>query len=178
MSSQLTLIRPRNGRFPSFQRTCVALGQLPEFLFRALEFGTSQNRLFFETLSQNEPPRPHLREMIVRDQGRQYLLRNQFEVEEEPVAVGNEPLAALLLRCGPVQLRVLKSIDGMPPGCGDSVRRRKFYNQAGELYLDKNGGTHSTRLNLLLLWNFDESYNLGQVWLTCPLRAGENLRML
>jgi len=173
MALQLTLIRPRNGRLPSFERTRSALGQIPEFLFRALEYGTSQNRLFFETLSENERPRPHLREMIVRDQGRRFLERNNFQVDDELVSVGNEPLSALLLRCGPVQLRVLKSVDGLPPGCGDSLRRRRFYNQAGDLYRDRNGETRSTKLNLLFLWNFDQAFNLGQVWLACTLRAGE-----
>jgi hypothetical protein len=140
---------------------------------RPLEFGTSQNRLFFETLSQNEPPRPHLREMIVRDQGKRFLERNEFQVDDDLLALGNEPLSALLLRCGPVQIRVLKSADGLVPGCGDSFRRRRFYNQSPDFYRDPHGKAHKTKLNLLFLWNFDSSFNLGHVWLTCPIRAGE-----
>ncbi len=173
MSLQLTLPSSTTGKLPSFEQTLAALGQIPGFLFRALEFGTSQNRLFFETLSQNEPPRPHLREMIVRDQGKRFLERNEFHVDDDQLALGSEPLSALLLRCGPVQIRVLKSADGLVPGCGDSFRRRRFYNQAPDFYQDSRGKAHKTKLNLLFLWNFDQSFNLGQVWITCPIRAGE-----
>lgn len=173
MASQLPLFQLRAGRLPTFERTVSALGPIPEFLFRALEFGSSQNRLFFEQLSEKEQPRSHLREMIVRDQGKRFLERNQFQVEDESVTVGNEPLAALLLRCGPVQVRVLKSSDGLIPGCGESLRRRAFYNQKSDLYLRRDGKTQRTLLNLILSWSFDKSFNLGQVWLTCPLRAGE-----
>jgi hypothetical protein len=173
MVLQLTLPQSTTSKLPSFEQTLAALGQIPEFLFRALEFGTSQNRLFFETLSNDERPRPHLREMIVRDQGKRFLERNEFQVDEDLVGVGNEPLSALLLRCGPVQIRVLKAADGLAPGCGDSFRRRRFYNQAPDFYRDSRGKTYKTKLNLLFLWNFDPSFNLGQVWLTCPMRAGE-----
>ena len=30
-----------------------------------------------------------------------------------------------------------------------------------------------TRLNLIFLWEFDKAFNLGNVWLVCPMRAGE-----
>jgi hypothetical protein len=30
-----------------------------------------------------------------------------------------------------------------------------------------------TRLNLIFLWEFDKVFNLGGVWLVCPMRAGE-----
>jgi hypothetical protein len=173
MSLQFTLPSSTTGKLPSFELTMAALGQIPEFLFRALEFGTSQNRSFFETLSEGEAPRSHLREMIVRDQAKRFLERNEFHVDDDPLAVGNEPLSALVLRCGPVQVRVLKSADGLVPGCGGSFRRRRFYNQASDYYRDARGKTQKTKLNLLFLWNFDATFNLGQVWLTCPIRAGE-----
>src|SRR3979411_1922880 len=104
MALQLTLLQPRDGCFPSFEQTRSALGIAPQILFRALEFGTSQDRIFFEKLSENERPRPHIREMIVRDQGKRFLERNNFQVEEESISVGNEPLAALVVRFGPVQI--------------------------------------------------------------------------
>jgi hypothetical protein len=175
MGLQLPLIRPRNGHLPTFERTLAALGPIPNFLFRALEFGASQNRLFFDLLSEKERPRAHLREMIVRDQGKRFLERSEFQVEDEAVTVGNEPLAALVLRCGPVHMRVLKAAapDGLAPGCGASERRRGFYNQAPSLYLGLDGRTRQTKLNLIYLWTFDDAFNLGQTWLVCPLRAGE-----
>lgn len=174
MSLQLPLLQPDSGKFPSFKQAVDALGIVPEILYRALEFGTSQNRLFFEQLSEKERPRPHIREIIVRDQAKRFLQRNDFQVEDEVINVGGEPLAALLTRWGPVQIRTLKAISGLVPGCGDSFKRRRFYNQLPDLYLGRDGKTRQTRLNLLFLWDFDPTFNLGNVWLSLPLRAGEN----
>ena len=173
MSSQLTLLKPERGEFPRFHATVSALGDIPALLYRALEFGTGINREFFEKLSQNEKPRPHIREMIVRDQAKQFLRRNDFSVDEEPVSVGNEPLAALVIRLGPVQIRVLKASGGVVPGCGTSDRRRSFYNQYREVYQDRLGKVRETRLNLLVLWDFDSLFNLHQLWMACPMRGGE-----
>lgn len=173
MNLQLTLLRPNRGRVPTFERTLTALGEIPSILCRALEFGASQNRRFFEELSQKEKPRPHLREMIVRDQAKRFLERNDFQVEEESVTVGNEPLAALTAYCGPAHLRVLKGFGGTVPGCGDSGRRKDFYNQKPGLYRDGKGQIREAKLNLLYLWDFDKTFNLGDLWLACPMRAGQ-----
>jgi hypothetical protein len=108
MELQLPLLREVNGRVPPFHQTLAALGELPTFLYSAAEFGTSQVRSFFELLSEKETPRPHVREMILRDQAKRYFERNHFNIEDEALSIGNEPLAALLIRCGPVQFRVLK----------------------------------------------------------------------
>jgi hypothetical protein len=173
MELQLPLLRHVNGRVPSFPRTLAALGELPAFLYGATEFGSSQVRSFFEILSNKEKPRPHIREMILRDQTKRYLERNHFDIEDESLSVGNEPLAALLIRCGPVQFRILKGPGGSVPGCGESWHRRQFYNQKPSSYIDPRSGTiRQTKLNLLLLWDFDSNFNLSQLWLCCPMRAG------
>jgi hypothetical protein len=111
--------------------------------------------------------------MIVRDQAKRFLERNQFHVDEEAVSVGNEPLAALVIRCGPVQVRVLKGFESTIPGCGESSRRRDFYNQQPILYQNPKGQLTQTRLNLVLLWDFDGTFNLAPLWLACPMRAGD-----
>jgi hypothetical protein len=125
-------------------------------------------------MSEDEPPRAHIRETIVRDQGKRFLERNSFQVEDETISVGNEPLSALLVRCGLIQIRVLKGPGGIVPGCGDSLRRSKFYNQSRDLYLDKSGKTRETKMNLLCLWNFDNSFNLDRLWLVYPMRSGQS----
>jgi hypothetical protein len=174
MSLQLPLALDGPSRsFPSFADTLKALGSIPSLLYQSLEFGTSQNRAFFEQLSYNERPRPHIREMIVRDQAKCFLNRNDFSVDDEEVSVGNEPLAALIVRCGPVQLRVLKGPGGVIPGCSDSQRRREFYNQQAKTYRDRAGTIRTARLNLVVLWEFDQYFNLAPLSLVLPIRAGE-----
>ena len=173
MALQLNLLPPTAPVRPSFARTLSALGEIPAYLYRALEFGTERNRTFFKELSQNERPRPHIRESIVRDQGKRFLERNRFQVEEEAIVLGSEPLSALILRCGLIQIRVLKGPEGIVPGCGTSMRRRRFYNQQSDLYIDRSGGTRQTKLNLICLWEFDRNFNLAGLRLVYPIRAGE-----
>jgi hypothetical protein len=171
---QLNLLPSASSRrVPTFAQTISALGNMPAISYRALEFGRAPNRTFFETLSQKERPRPHVREIIVRDQAKRFLERNDFQVDEESVTVGNEPLSALVVRCGIIQIRVLKGAGGIVPGCGESFRRRHFYNQRPDLYIDRKGQTRQTRLNLLALWDFNTVFNLDKIWLVCPMRAGE-----
>src|SRR5262249_21859834 len=124
--------------------------------------------------SDNERPRPHIREMILRDQAKRYLQQHHFVIEDEEVSIGNEPLAALLIRCGSVQIRILKGRGGLIPGCGESKGRRSFYNQRPSTYLDpRTNRARTTKLNLVLIWDFDCHFNISELWLACPLRAGE-----
>jgi hypothetical protein len=174
MQINLNLNFPNHGRIPTFLQTVAALGSVPSILWRALEFGASQNRSYFERLSENELPRPHIREMIVRDQAKRFLERMNFPVEDDgsDVTVGNEPLVALTARFGPVQFRILKGKRGIVPGCGDSVARRKFYGQVPLYYLGADRQVRQTKLNLITLWDFDTLFNLGQLWLVCPRCGG------
>ena len=127
---------------------------------------------FFDEISDKETPRSHLREMIVRDQAKRYFARNAFTVDDEEVSVGNEPLAALIIRCGPAQIRVLKGPGGIAPGCGESDRRLDFYNQQPCAYRCTNGQIKTARLNLLVLWEFDQNFNLADLSLALPIRGG------
>src|SRR5689334_22470970 len=108
---------------PTFQKVMAILGSLTDILYRSVEYGTLQNRTYFEVLSEDERPRPHVREMIVRDMAKRFLERNDFVVGEERLIVGNEPLVALVLTWGEFQIRILKGKNGVLPGCGRSKDR-------------------------------------------------------
>jgi hypothetical protein len=170
---QMSLLWPdASAPVPDFQSTLTALGPIPSIFYRAVEFGTLQNRSFFDLLSEKEMPRPHIREMIVRDQAKRFLERNNFQVEEDRLIIGNEPLVALVVRCGPVRIRAVKGRKGVLPGCGRSRERRRFYGQQPSFYLDRSSRMRRTRLNLVLLYDFDELFNLARLWLACPRSGG------
>jgi hypothetical protein len=141
---------------PGFPQVLSALGTIPAILYRALEFGTAQNRAYFETLSENEPPRLHVREMIVRDMAKRFLERSEFVVEEDRLMVGSEPLVALVLRWNGIQIRILKGKNGVLPST----------------YLDDAKRPKRSKLNVVLLWDFDAVFNLKKLWLVCPRTAG------
>lgn len=158
---------------PTFEAALDALGPIPNLLYRALEFGTSQNRTYWDQLCDQERPGLHVREMLVRHQAKRFLLREQIPVKEDRFSVETEPLIALVFRYEDIAVRVLKGRKGIIPGCGRSRNRRRFYNQAPQFFLDKSRRTRKTKLNLVVLWDFDQSFNLRQLWLACPISAGK-----
>jgi hypothetical protein len=157
---------------PSFRRVAADLGSLVGILYRSIEYGTLQNRTYFEVLSDGERPRSHVREMIVWDMAKRFLERNNFVVEEERLIVANEPLVALVLTWGDFQIRILKGRNGILPGCGRSRIRKRFYGQFPISYLDAAGRSRRTKLNLIFLWDFDSVFNLAKIWLVCPKSGG------
>lgn len=165
------LFFPGRRRVPSFKDTVAALGDSPAYIYQALEHGSERCRSFFHDLSDKETPRPHLREMIVRDGAKRFLEKNAFIVGDDHIEMANEPMAAVLLRLGAIQIRILKGPEGTVPGCGTSDRRREYYSQKPGIYI-ANGVGSPTKLNLVLLWDFDPHFNIGNVWLCCPVGAG------
>jgi hypothetical protein len=157
---------------PSFEQTLAALGPVPNLLYRAIEFGANQNRAYSDMLCDRETPQSHIREMIVRHQVKRYLEKYRINVEEDRLNVGNEPLMGLFFRFRVYQIRILKGPNGEIPGCGVSKNRRRFYSQWPGFYLDASRRGRKTKLNLILLWDFDPSFNLGQLWLACPQQGG------
>ena len=140
-----------------------------------MEFAVAKNQEYFEKLCDRERPESHIREMIVRHQAKRYFKRLDARVEEEPddgLNLINQPLLALNLRLGPVALRILKGREGAVPGCGHSVARSRFYGQFSARHIDANRQIHETKLNLLVLWDFDKKFNLDQLWLACPPKGG------
>ena len=64
-------------------------------------------------------------------------------------------------------MRVLKGPNGTLPGCGKSERKKRFFNQVQTSYLVGNVPTR-TSANIIVLWDFDTSYALAQLWLALP----------
>ena len=160
---------------PSFEATAKSLKPIIPAFWRAMEFAVAKNQEYFEKLCDKEKPASHIREMIVRHQAKRYFKRLDVRVEEEPdngFNLINQPLVALNLRLGPVALRVLKGRDGAVPGCGYSVARKRFYGQFPTRHIDANHQIRETKLNLLILWNFDKEFNLDQLRLACPQKGG------
>lgn len=157
-------------RPPSFHEVQSELRDLLALLFRALEFGAVKNHAYFDELSDGERPRPHVREMVVRDHAARHLRDHKISVEED-LTIFSEALRALVVRHKGTHLRVLKARNGIVPGCGLSKPRRRFYNQSPTSYKEQDGTFVSTKWNLLLLWDFDSVFNIGKVWLVFPTRA-------
>jgi hypothetical protein len=172
---KLSLICVDPEPLPSFGEVMNDVKSLLRLLYEALDAGATVCRKYYDENCDGETPEAHLREMIVRQQAKRYLVKNGqpvTELRECRLRVATEPLISLLLHYKGFALRVLKAKQGIPPGCGLSKRRRQFYNQASVGYLGDDGKPAWSKTNLLVLWDFAPSFGIGRVWLACPEVAG------
>ncbi len=171
----LSLIQIYPEPLPAFTEVQRDLAPLLPVVFESLDAGTSVCRQFYEQYCGGDQPRPHLREMIVRDQAKRYMNRNGLrvqELQERRFKLATEPLISLLLHYRGYAIRVLKGRSGIAPGCGTSRKRRAFYNQAPVRFLDEANMPAGSDTNLLALWDFTPEFGLAGLWLACPQVAG------
>jgi hypothetical protein len=172
---RLSLISVEPDPLPSFDDVMREVAPLLRLLYESLDVGSTVCRSYYEQNCDGESPEPHLREMIVRDQARRFLIKHGLSVErlrERRFRLAAEPLISLLLHYRGFAFRVLKAKKGIPPGCGTSTRRKAFYNQASVRYLGDDGKPAGSQTNLLVLWDFSPSFGIANVWLACPQIAG------
>jgi hypothetical protein len=171
----LSLISLESEPLPSFAEVIIEVDSLLRLIYESLDGGAAVCRSFYEQHCDGETPEPHLREMIVRGQAKRYLAKNGLRVtrvKERGFRMTAEPLISLLIHYKGYAFRVLKAKKGVPPGCGTSIRRRAFYNQASVRYLAEDGKMAGSKTNLLLLWDFSPGFGIANVWLACPQIAG------
>ena len=171
----LSLISLELESLPSFAEVMNLVGPLMRLLYESLDAGATVCRRYYEQNCDGDDPEPHLREMIVRDQARRYLVKNGLQVtqvKERRFRLASEPLISLLVHYKGFAFRVLKAKQGVPPGCGLSRRRKEFYNQVSVRFLGDDGKPAGSKTNLLILWDFSPSFGIANAWLACPAIAG------
>jgi hypothetical protein len=171
----LSLISLELEPLPSFAEVMKLVGPLMRLLYESLDAGATVCRKYYEQNCDGDDPEPHLREMIVRDQARRYLVKNGLQVtqvKERRFRLASEPLISLLVHYKGFAFRVLKAKRGVPPGCGLSRRRKEFYNQVSVRFLSDDGKPAGSKTNLLVLWDFSPSFGIANAWLACPAIAG------
>lgn len=172
---KLSLISVEPEPLPSFGEVMKEVESLLRLLYESLDAGATVCRKYYEENCDGASPEAHLREMLVRDQAKRYLVKNGFQVvtiREPKLRLAAEPLISLLLHYKGFAFRVLKAKQGVPPGCGLSKRRKAFYSQVSVPYIGDDGKPAGSKTNLLVLWDFSPSFGIGRVWLACPEVAG------
>jgi len=118
---KLSLICVDPEPLPSFGEVMKEVESLMRLLYESLDVGATVCRKYYDDNCDGESPEAHLREMIVRDQAKRYLVKNGLrvtELKERRLRLATEPLISLLLHYKGFALRVLKAKKGIPPGCG------------------------------------------------------------
>ena len=145
----------------------------------ALEHGTFKVQEYFE--NEEVDVDRCLAPSLVRFWAKKELERTGHDVkeeEEEDFDLEHVTNIGLCLTYRHYHIRILKSFDGGLPVPGQSKKRRELYNQQIEMFdytsNDDRVSSPST-LNLIILWDVDELYNLQDLRLACP-KAGDFTR--
>jgi hypothetical protein len=161
---------------PSFEQTVKAVDPLPNLVYGVMEHATVKTRAFFTGEKQSHDP--FLAPCLMRFFAKHGLRQRGIKAEEDGEtsdfeALPNNGLAFFYRRH---HVRILKAaiVKGVPwklPGCGVSDPKQDFYNQQLQMYIAK-GKLHTSVLNIIFLWDFDQSFNLAGLHLACPMAAG------
>src|SRR5277367_3396458 len=97
---KLSLISLEPEPLPSFSEVMKDVESLMRLLYESLDAGATVCRKFYDDFCDGDTPGAHLREMIVRDQGKRYLAKNGLrvtELKELRFRLATEPLISLLV---------------------------------------------------------------------------------
>lgn len=143
------------------------LSPVTALVYRALEYGTEQARIFFED---GRPVDPHLFSGLVRYHSREFLKGDEHqEIGFKIHSVSNIGMKITYNR---FLLRIWKATDdGLLPPPGLSVSRAAFYNQPLPLFDSNDEPLLVTRL--AILWDVNSNLSLSEVTLVCPSESVE-----
>ena len=141
----------------------------------ALNQAMARTAFFFN--AENELPDRYLHPALVRWYAKRRLTESGHDVsEDEPdLAFTRDELAnnGLLLSHRDVQVRVLKCDDGELP-VPNSIARQGYYSQQVEMRFLENGDVSQFRMNLVLLWDVNDNYELSRLILVYPRSGGRS----
>ena len=157
---------------PDFQTAMSELGRIPLILYQGLEQAASEAAGFRDANCPSERMDEGLTASLVRFRLQRYLKRVGVESQlEDELSIDPLPFMGISLHYGTYHVKVLKGASGCLPGCGDSEKKVRFYNQVQTMYLVDNRPMQ-TNANLIVLWDLDLSYALSGVWLALPAAGG------
>ncbi len=171
MQSQTPLI-DLPADMPDFQVAMATLGRVPLILYQGLEQAAAEVAAFRDANCPGEQIDEGLTASLVRFHLQRYLKRVGIESQLEcDWSINRLPFMGISFHYGSYHVKVLKGAKGCLPGCGDSEKKVRFYNQVQSMYLVDNRPAQTTA-NLVVLWDLDLAYGLAGVWLALPAVGG------
>ena len=157
---------------PTYAVAMDNLAKIPLNLYQGLEAAASKTAAFRELESPNERIDEGLAASLVRFYVLKYLKGLGVEAVEEDWDLDSLPFMGISFHYAGCHVKVLKGPNGCLPGCGQSEKKTRFYNQLPSMYLVDNRPVQSSA-NLLVLWDFDSTYGVAAVWLALPAVGGK-----
>jgi hypothetical protein len=158
---------------PTSKEALKSLERIPDILYRGLEHAAFKTSTFRDAECPNEPLDGGLSASLLRFHAIRYLQGKGINALPDDPAWHFDHLSfmGIAFYYNQQHVRVLKGPQGSLPGCGISEKRKRFYNQLPSNYLVGNN-PNRTHSNLIVLWDFDFSYHLSQLWLALPAKGG------
>jgi len=174
MQAELFPLKPLPGKvIPSFEQVVAELRRVPAILYDSLEGAAYKVRTYRDAECPDERLDGGLSASIFRLHSLRGLKREGIDAEQDEFkwTFDRLPFLGISFFYRRHHIRVLKGRNGIPPGCGNSAKKRRFFGQTSSFYLEK-GKAQRSDLNLIVLWDFDFHYGLSNLWLGCPAVGG------
>src|SRR5712664_3963 len=126
MQQQQLLQRPDD--LPSFEQALEMLGDLILILYRALENGAYKVSAYRDAEFQGESLDAAFAASILRCHSSRMLKTVGTDFQVEDWVEDQIPFMGMSFYYKNCHIRILKGPNGELPGCGDSTRKRHFYN--------------------------------------------------
>jgi len=174
--TQITLL-PKPDDLPDFDAALHNLEEVPTILFQALEHAAYKTSEFKEKASPTKRLDAGLAASLFRFYATGYLNDHGIRARADAWkwTFNSLPFLGISFFYNEYHVRVLKGPGGALPGCGLSLRKRRFYRQLPINYLV--GSTpHRSIANLIVLWDMTPTYDLAGLLLALPADGGVRQR--
>lgn len=155
---------------PNFEEALATLGDIVPTIYKALENGAYKVSSYRESEAPNELLDAGFAASILRFHSSRDIKNIGIDFQSEDWIEDSIPFMGMSFYYKKCHVRILKGPNGELPGCGDSEKKKRFYNQLPSLYLIGTE-TIQSACNVVVLWNFGPSYSLEQLRLALPAKA-------
>jgi len=154
-------------RIPTPQKALEILSPITPEIYRALEYGGSKTREYFDKERVEYVGSAYA--MLVRVHAKHYLKQRP---EFATLVFDKYSMCGISFLFNNWKCRLWKSADHRAPKLphpGHSTRKQLFYVQPEQLGFPwKKKKRSAPNLHLVILWNLDKKGNLETLWLVCP----------
>jgi len=155
---------------PGFEEALATLDEIILTIYKALENGAYKVSAYRDAEAPNEILDAGFAASILRFHSSKVIKNIGTDFELEDWIEDSITFMGMSFYYKKYHVRILKGPHGELPGCGDSVKKKGFYNQLPSLYLIGTETIESI-CNVIVLWNFGPAYNLEQLRLALPAKG-------
>jgi hypothetical protein len=164
---QQSQLLPLPQDLPTFDEASSTLNDMFPMIYKGLENGAYKVAAYRDQEFPADTLDAGLAASILRCHSSRLIRTIGTEFEFEDWVEDRIPFMGMSYLYKGYHVRIRKGPNGELPGCGDSSKMRRFYNQLPTKFLIGNERADS-KCNVIVLWNFGPGYTLEQLRLALP----------